>query len=205
MNIADDKSAFAKRVARSFVYSGIGNVLGRVTALVGIVLGVTLLTPGEFGAASLGISILAIVRATTEAGLGVALVQARKASREQIDSLFWTSLFITFGAYLVVFFVIAPIMGLVYPKFPDIANLVRGMCFSVALYTFYFIPRAFMERELHLGRLMVIDNLSFIIATVALYVVAVRGHGAWAFVAFEIGQRATQAVLSMLVRPFLPR
>jgi len=204
MNIADDKQAFAKRVARSFVYSGIGNVLGRVTALVGIVIGITMLTSAEFGAVGLAVPVLAIVRAFTEAGLGVALVQAQSATRKQIDSLFWTSLIITVGAYAVVFFGVAPIVALVYPKFPGIDDLIRGMCFSVALYTFYFIPRAFMERELLFGRLMIIDNLSFVIATVLLYVSAARGAGAWAFVWFEIGQRGSQAVLSMLARPFLP-
>jgi teichuronic acid exporter len=204
-NLADDHQGFAQRVFRSFVYSGLGNVLGKVVSLLSIVVGAILVGVEAFGAVGLGLGVLAIVRATTEAGLGVALVQAKKASREQFDSLFWASLLITGVGYLVVFFAVAPIFEIVYDDFENIGALVRGMCFSVALYTFYFIPRALMERELHMGRLILIDNISHLIAAGALFWAINADQGALSFVYFELGLRGSQAVLSMLVRPFIPK
>ncbi len=203
--LADDKGAFAKRVARSFIYSGVGNVFGRVIALLGLGIGIALLTKEEWGAARYALSVLAIVRAITEAGLGVALVQARKATREQLDSLFWVSLMITLGAYAVIFFGFAPLADLFFTEVTEPGDLARGMCLSVALYTFYFIPRAFMERELQLGRLVIIDNVSLLFGTVLLAVTASKGYGAWSFVYFEVGQRACQAILSLIAHPFMPK
>jgi teichuronic acid exporter len=204
-NLADDRQGFARRVFRSFVYSGLGNVLGKVIALLSAIIGAALVGVEAFGIAGIGLGVLAIVRATTEAGLGVALVQAKKASRSQFDSLFWASLLITGGGYLLVFFVVAPVFDAVYDDFEDIGTLIRGMCFSVALYTFYFIPRALMERDLHMGRLIVIDNVSHLIAAAALFAAINADQGALSFIYFEVGLRGSQAVLSMLVRPFIPR
>jgi O-antigen/teichoic acid export membrane protein len=92
------KKTFAQRVAGSFLYSGVGNAISKVINAGALLYTLKLVTPEDLGLASIVLAILAILSAVTELGLGVALVQAEKPTRDQTDSLFWLSLVVSGGS-----------------------------------------------------------------------------------------------------------
>ena len=200
-----EKRGFARRVASSVLVSAIGNAIGKGTAAIALFVMLGFMSSEELGTGQLVLSFLVIARAFTEASLGVALVQVRDATRDQIDSLFWLSLGITTGAYLLIAGAIAPLLAAAYPDFPDLASLVRVASLSFILFSLFFVSRSLMERDLQFGRLVATENGSLVVGSVVGIWLASSGYGAWSFVWMELAARGTQAVSTVAARFYRPR
>lgn len=195
-------SSFSSRVVRSFLYSGIGNTVSRVLNVVALLVVLKLITPEAFGVASIVLALFAIVQSVTELGLGVALVQAQDITRREIDSLFWLSLFISAGVYVLILLG-APLVARFYDE-PQLTALVQVQGLAVPLFALYFVPKNLLVKDLSFGKLAVIENAALLASAAAMVVVASLGYGAWAIIVGELGQRAGQMVLCQAVRPYRP-
>ena len=195
-------ASFSSRVVRSFLYSGIGNTVSRLLNVVALLVVLKLITPGAFGVASIVLALFAIVQSVTELGLGVALVQAQEITRREIDSLFWLSLFVSAGIYVLILLG-APLVAWFYDE-PQLTALVQVQGLAVPLFAFYFVPKNLLVKDLAFGKLAIIENVSLLASAVAMVVVAYLGYGAWAIIVGELGQRAGQMVLCQAVRPYRP-
>ncbi|TVQ95954.1 MAG: lipopolysaccharide biosynthesis protein [Deltaproteobacteria bacterium] len=198
-----ESNAFAKRVALSFVFSGVGNVLGRIGNVVAIFAVLKLLSPEEFGLASLVLAIFVVLQALTELGLGVALVQAREVTRSSLDSLFWLSAALAVGLWGVVA-AGAPVMAWFYDE-PDLTPLLRVTALGIVLFSLYLIPRNLMVRDLQFGRIAIADNAGLALSAGTMITFAWLGWGPWAIVLGELANRLGQCILCFGFRPFIPR
>jgi len=201
--VTPEPRSFARRVAGSLLVTGVGNALSKVINAAALLYTLKLVTPADLGLATIVLAILAVVSAITELGLGVALVQAQHPSRDQADSLFWFSLLLSAGCYLVMFLG-APLAAWVYGR-EELTQLLRLQSLTIVLFSLYFISRTRMERDLQFGRLAVIDNLSLLVASIAMVAIAWGGYGVWAFVWAAVLEKAFQGLLCQVFRPFGPR
>jgi O-antigen/teichoic acid export membrane protein len=199
---APEKS-FARRVAGSFIYSGVGNAISKVINAGALLYTLKLVTPEDLGLASIVLAILAIVSSITELSLGVALVQAEKPTREQTDSLFWLSLALSLGVYLLIF-AAAPLVTWFYEE-ERLTALLRVQSLTIVLFSLYFVSRTQMERDLQFGRLAIVDNLALLFSSAAMVALAWYGYGVWAFIIAELVRRTSQGLLYQFCRPFIPR
>jgi O-antigen/teichoic acid export membrane protein len=197
------KKTFAQRVAGSFLYSGVGNAISKVINAGALLYTLKLVTPEDLGLASIVLAILAILSAVTELGLGVALVQAEKPTRDQTDSLFWLSLVVSGGFYLLLF-AAAPLVTWFYDE-ARLTSLLRVQSLTILIFSLYFVSRTRMERDLQFGRLAIVDNLALLFASATMVVLAYKGCGVWAFIIAELAQRTSQGILYQFCRPFVPR
>lgn len=195
-------SSFSSRVVRSFLYSGIGNTVSKVVNVVALLIVLKLITADAFGVASIVLAIFAVVQAVTELGLGVAIVQADELEDVEIDSLFWISLLMT-GALYAVIYLTAPFAAEFY-RMPDLTELIRVFGLVVVFFTFYFVPRNLLTRDLSFGVLAIVDNAALLFSSGVMIVLAWQGFGAWSIILGELANRAGQLVLCNAFRPWRP-
>jgi len=196
-------NSFSAKVIKSFLYSGAGNTFSKVINVIGLFVVLKLISAESFGVASIVLAIFAIVLAVTELGLGVAIVQAEKIKRREIDSLFWLSLMMTGGLYGLIF-LFAPYAAKFYNE-PLITSLIRVHGVIVILFTFYFVPRNLLKRELFFKELAIIDNVALLASTLIMVTLGYLGYGAWAIIGGEVGNRVGQLILTHIYKPFWPK
>ncbi len=196
-------NSFSAKVIKSFLYSGAGNTFSKVINVIGLFVVLKLISAESFGVASIVLAIFAIVLAVTELGLGVAIVQAEEIKRREIDSLFWLSLMMTGGLYGLIF-LFAPYAAKFYNE-PLIASLIRVHGVIVILFTFYFVPRNLLKRELFFKELAIIDNVALLASTLIMVTLGYLGYGAWAIIGGEVGNRVGQLILTHIYKPFWPK
>ena len=199
----DSSQKFSTRVLWSFLYSGVGNTASKVINVVALFVVLKLISAASFGVASIVLAIFAVVKAVTELGLGVAIVQAEDLSRREIDSLFWLSL----GASVLLYGLLAaaaPLAATFYDD-PQFTSIIRIYGLIVVLFSFYFVPRNLLTRDLAFGQLAVIDNLALLSSSALMVLFGYLGYGAWAIIIGEMANRVGLMVLCHVFRPYVPR
>ncbi len=196
-------NTFARRVARSFLYSGLGTAVSKGLSVVAIFVALKFLSSEDFGAASIVFAIFAIINSVTELGLGAALVQKKDLSRSQTDSLFWVSLAFS-GLMYGLLFAGAPLLAWYYDE-PTLAPLLRVYGLGIVLYALYLVPRNLMVKELKFRRIAIIDSVPLLLSSLVMIGLAIGDYGAWAFILAEIANRVLQFLFCMLFRPYIPR
>ncbi|MGM0577790.1 MAG: lipopolysaccharide biosynthesis protein [Myxococcota bacterium] len=201
--MAEEDGSFARKVAKSFLVSGVGNAGTKIINVVALFFVLKMIEPSELGLASIVLAIFNIIQSVTQLGLGVAIVQAEDISRRQLDSLFWIALGLSTAIYLVIF-AGAPLASWFYDE-PLLTPMLRFQALAVVLFAAYLVSRNLMIRDMWFGRLAVADNVSLMVASGTMLLLAWLGHGAWAIVAGEFVQRAGQLVFCQAFRPYVPR
>ena len=198
-----EENAFKQKVIQSFLYSGAGNLISKLISVFGLLIVLKLISPEAFGIASIVVAIFAVVQAVTEMGLGVAIVQAEKLTRRQIDSLFWISLILTACIYAVLYF-IAPVLAQFFEQ-AEITDMIRVNGLVVIFFTFYFVPLNILKRELLFKKIVVISNGSLLFSSILMVILAFYGFGAWSIILAEVANKGSQLILAQLFHPHFPK
>jgi O-antigen/teichoic acid export membrane protein len=197
-----DNASFSWQVIRSFLYSGLGTTVSKVLNVVALLVVLKLISASAFGVASIVLSIFAILRAVTELGLGVAIVQAKDITREEIDSLFWLSLGVS-GSIFLLLAAAAPLVAWFYEE-PQLAGLLQVYGFSVVVFSFYFVPKNLLTKEMAFGRIVFAENTALLSSSLVMVAFAYFDFGAWAIIIGELGKRLGQLLLFHYFQPYWP-
>ncbi len=193
----------AGSLRQGFAWLGGATALARVIDVSTTLLLLTLLTKKQVGVASLVISFAMMLEALNGLGTGEALIQARAASRLQLDTLFWYVL----GAALLtggLTVLAAPLIGQLYgvgemvPFFLVIAA--KQPLVGAAL-----VPLAMMSRDLQYRRIAVVNLCATLGAALTRLALGAAGAGAWALVIGYSASGLYTLTAAMLARPFVPR
>lgn len=195
--------AFSWQVVQSLLYSGIGTTLSKVLNVVALLFVLKFISASAFGIANIVLAIFAILRAITELGLGVAIVQAQNMTRGQIDSLFWLSLAVSGGLFAILL-AASPLFAWFYGE-PQLTALVQVYGISIVVFSFYFVPKNLLTKEMDFGRIVFAENASLLTSSLVMIALAYYGFGAWAIIVGELGNRLGQLVLFQVFRPYWPR
>ncbi len=198
-----ENKSFASRVAVSFLYSGVGNLLAKLAFIGAIFVVLKLISVEDFGVANIVLAIFAITESVNELGLGVALVQRKDIDRDEIDSLFWLSFGISVTIYALVF-LCAPLISWFYEE-PSLTALVRVYGLVLILFSLYFIPRNLMVKEMSFGQLALIDVFSLLTSSALMILLALWDYGPWSIIIGDLANRSGQFILCQLLRPYFPR
>lgn len=194
---------FSWQVIRSLLYSGVGTTLSKVLNVVALLVVLKLISASAFGVASIVLAIFSILRAITELGLGTAIVQAQDITREEIDSLFWLSLVVSVSIFLVIA-AGSPLVAWFYGE-PQLTHLLQVFGFTIVVFSFYFIPKNLLTKEMSFGQIVFVENTSLLSSSLVMIALAYYGFGAWAIIIGELGNRVGRLILFHLFRPYWPR
>jgi O-antigen/teichoic acid export membrane protein len=197
-----DDTAFSWQVIRSLLYSGVGTTASKVLNVVALLVVLKLISASAFGVASIVLAIFSILRAITELGLGVAIVQAQDITREEIDSLFWLSLVVS-GSLFLLLAAAAPLVSWFYGE-PQLTGLLQVYGLSVVVFSLYFVPKNLLTKEMSFGRIVFAENVSLLGSSLAMIGLAYYNFGAWAIIIGELGNRVGRLFLFHYFRPYWP-
>lgn len=198
-----DDASFSWTVIRSLLYSGLGTTISKVLNVVALLVVLKLISATAFGIASIVLAIFSILRAVTELGLGVAIVQAQDITDEEIDSLFWLSLAVSGSIYLLLV-ASSPLVGWFYDE-PQLVPLLQVYGLSVVAFSFYFVPKNILTRDLEFGRIVFAENLPLLGSSFVMIGLAYYEFGAWAIIAGELANRLGQMILFQRFHFYWPR
>jgi len=196
-------AAATSRLGQGFNWLGGATIAAKVVDFATTLVLLLFLTRQQVGVASLVISVGMIVEALNGLGTGEALIQARSASRPQLDTLFWYVL----GAS-------ALVAGLTLLAAPRIAALygvagMGGYFLAIAakqpLVAAAVIPLALMNRDLQYERIATVGVCATAASALTRLALGAAGAGAWALVAGYAASGLYTLLGAQLARPFRPR
>lgn len=163
------------------------------------------LEPADFGLFVIVQFTLSVFSIMGDAGLGAALVQRKTLpTHRELSSIFWLQALIALGIIGLVNLA-APLVPLVWPKLPaGSVWLLRALSLQLLLTAVRSVPSLLLERELHFGRVALVD-FSMTVAFYATAVPLAREHpGTHVLVFAVLAQGAVATLLMAVLRPFRP-
>jgi PST family polysaccharide transporter len=161
-----------------------------------------LLQPSDFGLVGMVTAVTGVLSFLREFGLSTASVQRATVTEEQMSTLFWVNVLL--GALLgIVSLAVAPFVVAFYHEprlFMVTVALATGFVFNAAGVQ----HNALLQRRLRFTALAVIEILSLFASSVVSVVMALRGWGYWALVAWSVTLPLASTVFTWLCARWIP-
>jgi O-antigen/teichoic acid export membrane protein len=152
-----------------------------------------LLTPQDFGAFAIAAVVLALSETVVEQGLSAALIQRDDLQPAHLNAAFWGALGVGGVLAAVALLAAAPLARWFGAR--DIAAFMCALAPVFVLMAGAVVPAARLRRQLDYKTLAQRALLANLLAGAAAVVVALRGHGAWAFVANQWVYQAVSLIV----------
>ncbi|MDE2318518.1 MAG: oligosaccharide flippase family protein [Rhodospirillales bacterium] len=191
-----------RHLGRGFNWLGGAAIIAKVTDFATIIAVLTYLTKTQMGIGALVLSIGMVVEAFDGLGTSEALVQAKKASERQLQSLFW---FIMGAAVVVggIAVALSPAMGWVYGM-AGMPLYFLALAAKQPLVGAAVIPLALLNRELKYEKIAAINVSATFGAAMVRLAIAMLGGGTWALVGGYFASGVFILAGALWARPFRP-
>jgi PST family polysaccharide transporter len=162
-----------------------------------------LLSPSDFGHLAMATVVTELAALFSNFGFTNILIQRRRISRLQLDTVFWASLLLGVALALAVaaFSLLAPW------AFGDakVGELLRLLCLTFVLGGLTTVPWVIMARLMRFRTEFWVQLLAVAIRTAVAIACAWWGMGVWSLVAGSLTGAAVQALLGFVFVPYWPR
>jgi PST family polysaccharide transporter len=181
-----------RRALRAFALTFLASTTGRAFTVLATLILARLLSPSDFGIASLGLLVVFVLMPITDIGFAQAIVRTEQQEVSQrARTAFWLVVLLSLVLYALCYALAEPI-AILYGR-QEIAPMLRVIALAVPTYAASRIPSALLDRGLHLGR----QGLPDVAASVAYAVIAVSlAYLHFGFWSIAIAAVARSAVLS---------
>jgi teichuronic acid exporter len=169
------KDKTAKGLFWGALNSGTTQVLNIV---IGIFLG-RLLCPADYGLIAMLTIFTAIAGNLQSSGFSTALVNIKKPTEDDYNSVFWFNILTSITLYIILFFC-APLIAQFYHQ-PRLIPLSRFVFLSFVIGSIGITPNAYMTKHLMIREVTVISTLALVSSGIASIVLAFNGMAYWSF------------------------
>ncbi len=139
-----------------------------------------LLTPQDFGLIAMVMVVTGFVTMFKDMGLSLATVQKAEINHEQISTLFWINLLLSFGMMLIAA-ALAPAITWFYGE-PRLTWITLALASCIIFGGLTIQHQALLRRQMRFGILAIIDIVSISVSIFAAIISAWCGLGYWALV-----------------------
>lgn len=161
-----------------------------------------LLEPTDFGLVGMVTAITGILSLFKEFGLSLATVQRATITHEEISTLFWINIVV--GAILALVSIgVAPFVAAFYHE-PRLSLILVVLGIGFVFNAAGVQHSALLQRQMRFIDLAVIEVLSLLISSVISVVLAIRGYGYWALVAWSVTLPLAATLLTILRSGWMP-
>lgn len=163
---------FGGRFASYFVLFGTGVVLARI------------LSPAEFGAAAIVLSVIGLSGILVDLGFRSAIVQARKLTQQQLSTVFLVNLS-SAAALIVVFWAVSGYIENFY-QIEGLACYIIAASSLFGINSLSLVPGSLLQKDLQLKPISIINTIAAAISGIFAVFLAYSGFRVWALVIPQI-------------------
>ena len=169
-----------------------------ITLLTSIILARHVL-PEEYGLIALVMVIISILTAVVNSGLGSALIQKKGTDQKDYSTVFWASLAIALGLYIIIFFA-SPFISEFFEQ-PLLKKILRIICLCLFLIAINSVQDAYVSNKLMFKLFFFATLTSSIVSGTISITMACTGYGVWALVV----QHMSRTIVYTLTLSFLTK
>lgn len=161
-----------------------------------------ILTPGDFGLVAMVTAITGLGQAFADLGLSEATIQREDVSHHQVSALFWINVAIGLTLTLITV-ALAPVLAWFYrePRLKEITLVLSSVFLIGGLRVQH---EALLKRQMRFASVAIRDVISVATGVAIAIIMAWRGAGYWAIVAFPVASQFTRMALSWLTVRWIP-
>lgn len=192
-----------RRVLSGASFQFLGIVLRTAVTIGSTAILARLLAPSDFGYVSMATVVTELAALFANFGLTNILIQRKRITRRNLDTVFWASLGLGAALALVVFglsFFAAWLF-----RDPRVGQLLGVLCWSFVLGSLTTIPWVILIRLMQFRTEFWIQMCTLVIRTSVAIACAFAGMGAWSLVAGALTGAFVQAALGLLAVGYWPR
>lgn len=157
-----------------------------------------LLSPADFGLVAMGSVVLRFGSYFAQMGLGLALVQKKELTKEDIQASFTSSVLLGVAMFGIFWFA-SPLAVFVFED-PHLAPVVRVMALSFVFTGLSVTALSLLRRNLAFRALALINIISYVLGYgIGGIGLALRGAGVWSLIAASLSQGVLTALLAYLL------
>ncbi len=139
-----------------------------------------LLSPSDFGLASMAMVVIGFVFMFRDLGTSSAIIRQEGLSEELLSSIFWVN--VAFGLLVTItLYFFAPLAAGFYHE-PRVAPVLKLLAISLLISSLGVLHQSILERDLSFNKLAKIEVASVIVGSVVGIGSAVMGYGVWSLV-----------------------
>lgn len=189
--------------ARGVAWKIAAEAVSQVTRVVVLLILARLLTPSEFGIASIVMAFAIFVPLFADLGLGAALIQTPRLTEVDRSTVFWTSLPLGLG-FTSLGIVLSWPLASIFDE-PSLQPLFAAFSVCFLLGSLTSVPNALLIRDMRFKAVQIRVILGNLVGAATAIGLAVGGFGAWAIVGGEIANRGVALVTIWLQSHWRPR
>lgn len=192
-----------RHVSMSMLWVALGTLISKLIRVAALFVVLGLITDAELGVAQMALTVFVILQSVTEMGLGSAIVRSKTVDPSDLAALFWVSVAMSLGLYVVVFF-LSYALASWYDQ-PLLPPLIQVQALGVLCFSLYVVPKSLLVRELRMRRVTVAENLAGALSAGVMMVLAATGLGVWSIIIGEVSARFIEMLIYQASRPYFPR
>jgi len=202
--VSEDRD-IKKDVNRGLAWVGLASSsVGLLDALSTFILLAVWISPHQYGAAALAISLFPVLDRATDLGLSAAVIQRDDHSEEKISTVFWLNVMMSLLMFAVLGLAIAPGLAHLHDN-AVIGDMLTVYGFKLLWQNTYFMPWALMTRKLRFKELSVIRIFANLAEFAGKIGFAAAGFGIWCFVLGPLCRVVVTGVGIQIRNPWRPR
>jgi len=165
-----------------------------------------LLTPADYGLVAMVAVVTNFAMMFKDMGLSMATVQKAEIDHAQISTLFWINVAISL-VIMIVMAALAPVVAWFYGK-PELTLVTLALAGSFIFSGLTIQHQALLRRQMHFGKLAVIEIAAMFSSVIAAIISAWYGAGYWALVIMQLVMAVSNSIGVWFAcdwRPGLPK
>lgn len=187
----------------AFLWSAVRNWAPRIGTIITFLVIARILEPAEIGAVVAAMAVIAFIELLTDAGLGDAVVQARRKSRATLTAVSLVNLGLAIGILAALVAFAQPIANAL--QSPESAPYIRVLALVVPLNALGLVPVALLRRSFGFRRLAMRSMLATLISCTLGVSLVLTGFGAWSMVIQALAFSSINLVLVLFPAVLKPR
>lgn len=186
-----------------FVWQLLQKTVAQLLSFVVTVILARLLLPSDYGVVALASMFNVLVGIFISGSMDAALIQKKDADELDYNTVFYSSLFMSFVIYGVVFFG-APVLADIYDN-PLVTPLMRVLALGMPIGALAMVQNATVSRQLQFKKFFYASLVGQVISAAVGIAMAYGGYGPWALVAQNLISGITNTVVMFFLVSWHPR
>jgi O-antigen/teichoic acid export membrane protein len=191
------------KVASGAAYQMLGIMLRTALTIGSTAVLARLLLPADFGYLAMAAVVTEFAGLFGSFGFTNVLIQRKRITRSQLDTVFWATLAMGIALMLLVF-VLSFFSGALFAD-PKVGDLLRVLCLNFPLTSLTAVSWVVLSRQFKFRSQFAITTGAVAIRSAGAVALALAGFGVWSLVLGSLLGSISTVLLSWVLVPYLPR